>query len=347
VKIHCESDADVLFSMRLSLKSYRDRRAYRHGIGFTLIELLVVIAIIALLIGILLPALGSARRSARTLVCQANMRSMGQGAINYSLDFRDVIPAFSWKADGYQTQYTDLSNAGNDKDAVMYQAVGIIRDRTGLSNIPRGSSSSPWFANLWYTHLTYLDYLSGNSEDPAAACPEDREQVERAETPIGEFTLNSVKRKFESSYETTVLVNSVDRTQGVYQPMEQHNRHWASFNRNSRYVVTRRFTQVRFTSGKAYMFDTYDRHFADEPETLYFEPDAKQPILMFDGSVSVRATRDSNKGFRPRDPTNPEPSMIKKQIRGPYDFYPGYYRWTRGGLSGIDFGGSEIRTGQP
>ncbi|MFG0247635.1 MAG: prepilin-type N-terminal cleavage/methylation domain-containing protein [Phycisphaeraceae bacterium JB051] len=61
--------------------------------GFTLIELLVVISIIALLISILLPALGAARSSARAIQCGSNMRGLGIVLASYSEDYNNFYPA--------------------------------------------------------------------------------------------------------------------------------------------------------------------------------------------------------------------------------------------------------------
>ncbi len=62
------------------------------GAGFTLIELLVVISIIALLVGILLPALGAARKSAQRVSCASNMSQIMIGTVAYAVDNDGAIP---------------------------------------------------------------------------------------------------------------------------------------------------------------------------------------------------------------------------------------------------------------
>src|SRR3984957_18073636 len=63
----------------------------RRNKAFTLVELLVVIGIIAVLVGLLLPALNNARRAAKTIQCEANLRAIGQAMTMYATQNQNYI----------------------------------------------------------------------------------------------------------------------------------------------------------------------------------------------------------------------------------------------------------------
>src|SRR5512139_1744141 len=73
--------------------------------GFTLVELLVVIAIIALLMGILMPALSRVRQLAFRLICGTNLAGVGKAMLIYANDYEDELP----RAGGRNTQWGALA----------------------------------------------------------------------------------------------------------------------------------------------------------------------------------------------------------------------------------------------
>lgn len=104
--------------------------------GFTLVELLVVIGIIAILIGVLLPALNKARESANSVKCQANLRSIGQGFSVYLSENKQTYPA------------AYIYNIGPGAPAAKQGGTAINRARG-------------------YTHWSWYIYNTGRSESQA------------------------------------------------------------------------------------------------------------------------------------------------------------------------------------
>jgi len=342
------------------------RFCHRNGRAFTLIELLVVIAIIALLIGILLPALGEARRAGKSAVCHSNLKQFGVATNSYAADFEDRIYSYTWKPGEALSQFDDLNGAGDWPQAQMNQAVDIIRRGAGLteSEIPQLTQRIP---HRRYSHLVLFDYLAATLPEKIAACPEDKVLQGWAKDPRGPLDPQpkAIDPAFDrmwpysSSYQLVPAAYARDQREGSRRTVEQFRGDHNLFQMGNLPLGDRRLTEVQFPAQKVEEFDLNQRHFT-KSQWCYGFPDTRQPLLFWDGSVSVRLTGDCNPGFLPNAPSvsNPVALMMRYRPDGlgfepptrsglSGDLVTVYYRWTRGGLQGVDFGGSDINTGQP
>ncbi len=347
--------------------------------AFTLIELLVVIAIIALLIGILLPALGEAKRQGKFTQCTAKLQQMGVATNSYAVTYQDKIVSFSWTTTlRTATPYSDLQGAfTEDIQASAAQAIDIIRRRAAL-NESQMPLPTAWIPQIIYNHLAMVEDQDWSVATQNVICTEDasRQRWTRSWAAFDSGAANPVpgganpKRWYASaSYNFVPSAMAPDSGASSIRNAGDYRTYNGIANPNV--VGKRKWADVLNPAAKVIIHDAEARHFGKRSWHSTY-PEARQPLLFFDGHVKVysngvptvtgatlpfgqqRKGNAVNPGWNPGAAVanavsmnivyaNPEPweAPLRNGTWTGSETTVGYFRYTRGGLRGIDVEGAE------
>ncbi len=342
--------------------------------GFSLVELVSVLVVVASVGAVLGPSVGKMRGQMRGVTSEGNLATIGQVGAMYSLDHEDRIFSFTWRAgqEYLQLHTGKYKSYSSDQEAASAQVQNILQRATGrLTGQYRILRPSSRLMHRRWSHLVLADYSAVDVSDPMWADPSDTNLLHWQLNPLEyEEDNNSLPYggnsgsyegydqdigwryasimqmwPFASSYQTVPHAWTQDFG-NQYAPLDT-TPHLYIVNGNPIVLGERRFNEVVFPSAKVWMHEEYDREQVGEP---YFAYDHAAPAkLMFDGSINTAMSGQARSSVSPEDYLNGD-RVVWEQKYVPLDTFPVplgglgdetllnmRYRWTLGGLTGVDY----------